>query len=667
MSLTGTQSLFQYAIASLGQAFTPACPVQNTSDFVLTYTSATTLLDTVLVLNVDYTVAGAATAGVILAPTVTLEATGLHYAVGGTLTIQRKNPFTQVTTIVDGTKYLAATTNNGLDWLCYSIQALNDMAARCLRVPPSNAALSPMILTARLGKLLGFDSSGAPQFYDPASAVFATGSHIETTSIAALKAVAITGFITGQQAMVAGYYASNDGGGGLFTYSSISAATDNGGTIIAPNAGSGRWLRASPASQINVRQFGAKGDGVANDTAAIAAATVLAVATPASFLYVPPGTYLTDTINFTGAAGLTIYGDGMGVSILKGRAATRVLVVGNSMHVNVRGLTFDGSCTVRTAGQQAVTFDASKSSFCFNEILNSGEFAFYAGTVATAVTDLVVSDNYIRDCYADGIHFERVSFAMVENNNIVRVDDDCIALYYNAGGVCNKITVIGNYCEARNDLGTTTGRGIIAIRTTNSLIASNHINSVKQTGIELSNEGGSRVQNVRVVGNTIKLCSIVSGYGIVAYATTECSLENNVVQNPVTATACIDIADWQNLVIRGGVLRQLNNIVSRGIHAEESAGWAASWDSLVIADVVIEMGAVNNIQCIYLGPNAAVTMNIVSISGIVGSMVTAGDYISVVLARLGVLAKVVNNIKLQAANTLNPAASSGVLTVAGNN
>lgn len=165
MSLTSVQSLFQYSIASLGQAFTPACPVQNTSDFVVTYTNAITFADTVLTLNVDYFVTGTATNGVILAPTVTLEAAGLHYASGGTLTIQRKNPFTQPTTYVDGTKYLAATANNSLDWLCYSIQALNDLVARCVQVPSTSAVLAPLTRAARASKVIGFDSMGQLTYY----------------------------------------------------------------------------------------------------------------------------------------------------------------------------------------------------------------------------------------------------------------------------------------------------------------------------------------------------------------------------------------------------------------------------------------------------------------------------------------------------------------------
>lgn len=42
---------------------------------------------------------------------------------------------------------------------------------------------------------------------------------------------------------VAGYHAEGDGGGGIFVYNASSTESDNGGTIIAPNTGSGRYYR----------------------------------------------------------------------------------------------------------------------------------------------------------------------------------------------------------------------------------------------------------------------------------------------------------------------------------------------------------------------------------------------------------------------------------------
>jgi hypothetical protein len=59
---------------------------------------------------------------------------------------------------------------------------------------------------------------------------------------------------------VQGYYAPGDGGGGTFMFDATSDAADNGGTVIAPNAGTGRWLRIVDDSvdYINVKWFGVK-------------------------------------------------------------------------------------------------------------------------------------------------------------------------------------------------------------------------------------------------------------------------------------------------------------------------------------------------------------------------------------------------------------------------
>lgn len=73
---------------------------------------------------------------------------------------------------------------------------------------------------------------------------------------------------------VLGYYTPDDGGGGRFYYDEDSVEDDNGGTIIQPTAvsGAGRWKRVLTDGIINVRWFGAKGDGATDDFDAIMAA-----------------------------------------------------------------------------------------------------------------------------------------------------------------------------------------------------------------------------------------------------------------------------------------------------------------------------------------------------------------------------------------------------------
>lgn len=85
---------------------------------------------------------------------------------------------------------------------------------------------------------------------------------------AELKALDTT---TYQRAFVLGYSAAGDLGGlGPVYFSSTSALADNGGSITTPNVGSGNWLMMN-TSRLNPFMFGAKGDKVTDDTAAIQA------------------------------------------------------------------------------------------------------------------------------------------------------------------------------------------------------------------------------------------------------------------------------------------------------------------------------------------------------------------------------------------------------------
>ncbi|WP_118952822.1 glycosyl hydrolase family 28-related protein [Taibaiella helva] len=90
------------------------------------------------------------------------------------------------------------------------------------------------------------------------------------TNIAALTATAPSG---NETAIVLGYYEAGDGGGGTFYWDALSAEDPDLGTIFQLNASSapGRWKRLY-APPLNVKWFGAKGDGIADDTAAIHAA-----------------------------------------------------------------------------------------------------------------------------------------------------------------------------------------------------------------------------------------------------------------------------------------------------------------------------------------------------------------------------------------------------------
>jgi len=83
---------------------------------------------------------------------------------------------------------------------------------------------------------------------------------LDVKTIADLKAIDVTTLTDKQQALVAGYTTPGDGGGGIFYYDAAASTADNGGTIFAPTVGAGRWMR-NYSGAVNVRWFGAKGDG----------------------------------------------------------------------------------------------------------------------------------------------------------------------------------------------------------------------------------------------------------------------------------------------------------------------------------------------------------------------------------------------------------------------
>lgn len=99
----------------------------------------------------------------------------------------------------------------------------------------------------------------------------------------------VSGNYVGPIAYVQGYSAPHDGGEGLFYMDLTDTTTpDNGGTVLVDSKGR-RWKRVY-SGMVNVRWFGAKGDGISDDAPSIQKAIDYAASKKLPII-IPPGKY----------------------------------------------------------------------------------------------------------------------------------------------------------------------------------------------------------------------------------------------------------------------------------------------------------------------------------------------------------------------------------------
>jgi len=390
-------------------------------------------------------------------------------------------------------------------------------------------------------------------------------------------------------------------------------------------------------SKINVRAYGAVGNGVANDTSAILGAITAAGSTGSVFF--PAGTYLTDQINLANKTGFSLFGDGMGVSVLKQRQADtgQLLNIASSCTgVSIFGLTFDGSGTHEIEGLHAIAIAGTQIRVLYNEIKNANKFSIYFGDGTSDHNQ--VNFNWVHGGFSDGINMTGSSYSEAIGN-IVESEDDCLVFY---GVTCHNNISSGNLLTARIDVAggpADRGRGLAILNGAYNITSTgDRIGRAKQYGVIIGTDGGSRPHDIKISNVVVRNAAYVSGSAVSISSADRVTLDHPEIVNPLHGD-CITMDDSTDLVVSGGVL-SANLSASRGVHAVETGSGSPS---NYLFDGVKFIGT-HASSCTAVYCNAATaTINGITVSNWTVNQVCTDDW-CLIAHFTPTTAKVVNNV-----------------------
>ena len=156
---------------------------------------------------------------------------------------------------------------------------------------------------------------------------------------------------------------------------------------------------------VSVTNFGAKGDGVTNDTSAIQATIAYVLANRSSFVFLPAGSYLVDPMTFNNVMGLTIIGANNMTTSFVQRSTGNIFNFSNANNVVIQDVRFINSGGVASTSAVVFTNGGGNCTFerCwFIGFKNYG--VFVDGNNTTGMSGFKFNNNYFLSCLQAGLY-----------------------------------------------------------------------------------------------------------------------------------------------------------------------------------------------------------------------------------------------------------------------
>jgi parallel beta-helix repeat protein len=235
---------------------------------------------------------------------------------------------------------------------------------------------------------------------------------------------------------------------------------------------------------VNVRSYGATGDGTTDDRAAILAA-IAAVATAGGTVYFPPGDYYTSSaITVSADTGITLLGAGYASSVKSNTASEGCKFAITGDNVTIRNLRLNGGYV---SGGQAGDFGLINVTDCSNTKIE-GCYILNSGHLGIRIRGLAV-DVAIQGTNIFGNNFCSIQSFDTSNTNVPQ-----------------RILINGNIFQENWGTGGETGAIKLQAEPSRSGITSGHVvsnNIIKDAG-QMGIEIWGHASDCAILGNTIE-------------------------------------------------------------------------------------------------------------------------------------------------------------------